>query len=127
MRIVAVSTLKEFWGRPGRRDAEQPLRAWVHIVKAVTRRGEIQLRGAQVSPDGKRVVYSALGSLYLKDLPHGTPRRLTQQTEAFESAPSWARDGSSLVYVTCPLTTVLLRKLGSSLSKEDFFPGFKMR
>ncbi|MEF3019406.1 hypothetical protein V3478_33155, partial [Pseudomonas aeruginosa] len=55
---------------------------------------------AQVSPDGKRVVYSALGSLYLKDLPHGTPRRLTQQTEAFEFAPSWARDGSSLVYVT---------------------------
>ncbi|TNY03523.1 TolB family protein, partial [Escherichia coli] len=29
-----------------------------------------------------------------------TPRRLTQQTEAFEFAPSWARDGSSLVYVT---------------------------
>jgi mRNA interferase HigB len=34
MRIIAVSTLREFWGRPGRRDAEQPLRAWVHIVKA---------------------------------------------------------------------------------------------
>ena len=59
-----------------------------------------QLRGAQVSPDGKRVVYSALGSLYVKDLPDGAPRRLTKQDEAFEFAPSWARDGKSLVYAT---------------------------
>ena len=34
MRIIAVSTLRNFWSRPGRRDAEQPLRAWVHVVKA---------------------------------------------------------------------------------------------
>ena len=34
MRIIAVSTLRAFWSRPGRRDAEQPLRAWVHVVKA---------------------------------------------------------------------------------------------
>ncbi|CAM3655194.1 amidohydrolase family protein [Roseateles saccharophilus] len=59
-----------------------------------------QLRGAQMSPDGRRVVYSALGSLYLKDLPDGTPHRLTKQAEAFEFAPSWARDGKSLVYAT---------------------------
>lgn len=59
-----------------------------------------QLRGAQVSPDGKRVVYSALGSLYIKDLPSGTPRRLTKQNDAFEFAPSSSRDGRSLVYAT---------------------------
>lgn len=59
-----------------------------------------QLRGAQVSPDGKRVVYSALGSLYVKDLPDGALRRLTKQDESFEFAPSWARDGKSLVYAT---------------------------
>jgi mRNA interferase HigB len=34
MRIIAVGTLRDFWRRPGRRDAEQPLRTWVHIVKA---------------------------------------------------------------------------------------------
>jgi len=34
MRIIAVSTLRAFWSQPGRRDAEQPLRAWVHIVKS---------------------------------------------------------------------------------------------
>ncbi|WP_373716899.1 amidohydrolase family protein [Roseateles sp.] len=59
-----------------------------------------QLRGAQVSPDGKRVVYSALGTLYVKDLPNGTPGRLTKQNDALEFAPSWSRDGKSLVYAT---------------------------
>ena len=34
MRIIAVGTLRDFWSRPGRHDAEQPLRAWVHIVRA---------------------------------------------------------------------------------------------
>jgi len=34
MRIIAVSTLRSFWSRPGLRDSEQPLRAWVHIVKS---------------------------------------------------------------------------------------------
>lgn len=34
MRIIAVSTLREFWSRPGRGDAEQPLRTWVHVVRA---------------------------------------------------------------------------------------------
>lgn len=34
MRIIAVGTLRDFWRRPGRRDAEQPLRTWVHIVRA---------------------------------------------------------------------------------------------
>ncbi|MDP0919226.1 hypothetical protein Q6272_29690, partial [Klebsiella pneumoniae] len=77
------------------RELREPLRVAQEVAPA--KFAVHQLRGAQVSPDGKRVVYSALGSLYLKDLPHGTPRRLTQQTEAFEFAPSWARDGSSLV------------------------------
>jgi len=59
-----------------------------------------QLHGAQVSPDGKRVVYSALGSLYVKDLPNGSPSRLTKQNDAFELSPSWSRDGKSLVFAT---------------------------
>lgn len=28
MRVIAISTLKEFWEQPLRRDAEQPLKAW---------------------------------------------------------------------------------------------------
>lgn len=34
MRIIAVSTLRDFWTQAGRGDAEQPLRAWVHVVRA---------------------------------------------------------------------------------------------
>lgn len=34
MRIIAVSTLRAFWSKSGRGDAEQPLRTWVHIVRA---------------------------------------------------------------------------------------------
>ncbi|MBU8898427.1 amidohydrolase family protein [Corallococcus sp. M34] len=58
------------------------------------------LRWVQVSPDGKKVVYQALGKLYVKDLPSGTPRRLTKQEEHLEFYPSFSRDGRSIVYTT---------------------------
>jgi mRNA interferase HigB len=34
MRVIAVRTLREFWTRPGRGDAEQALLAWVAVVRA---------------------------------------------------------------------------------------------
>jgi imidazolonepropionase-like amidohydrolase/Tol biopolymer transport system component len=58
------------------------------------------LRWVTVSPDGKRVVYQALGHLYVRDLPDGSPRRLTSQSDHFEYFPSWARDSRSVVYST---------------------------
>lgn len=58
------------------------------------------LRWVQVSPQGNKVVYQSLGHLYVKDLPHGTPRRLTKQTEHAELWPSFSRDGKSIVYTT---------------------------
>ena len=58
------------------------------------------LRWVSVSPDGKRVAYSALGSIYVRDLPNGTPKRLTKQTDHYEYFPSWSRDSKSLVYAT---------------------------
>lgn len=80
------------------RELREPMR-YAHAV-APDSFAVRQLRGAQVSPDGQRVVYAALGSLWLKDLPGGTPRRLTKQNDAFELAPHWARDGKSIVYAT---------------------------
>ena len=59
-----------------------------------------QLRWATVSPDGGRVVYSALGRLYLKELPAGAPRRLTKADDRFELFPSFSRDGARLVFTT---------------------------
>ncbi|HEX6133474.1 MAG TPA: amidohydrolase family protein [Longimicrobiales bacterium] len=57
------------------------------------------LRWVSVSPDQRRVAYTALGKLYVKDLPNGTPRRVTRGTD-LELYPSWSPDGRSLVYAT---------------------------
>jgi hypothetical protein len=46
------------------------------------------------------VVYQALGHVYARDLPNGTPRRLTRQNDHFEFQPSFSRDGRNVVYTT---------------------------
>ena len=58
------------------------------------------LRWVEVSPRGNQILYGALGHVYVRDLPNGTPRRLTKQNDHFEFYPSWSRDGKSIVYVT---------------------------
>lgn len=58
------------------------------------------LRFVAVSPDQRRVVYTALGKLYVKDLPSGTPRRVTTGGSERELFPSWSPDGRSVVYAT---------------------------
>jgi Tol biopolymer transport system component/imidazolonepropionase-like amidohydrolase len=77
------------------------------------------LRDVRTSPDGKTVVYSALGHIYVKSLPDGQPRRLIRGAGAgaasqppggrgqgqagagpFEFYPSFSRDGQWIVYTT---------------------------
>jgi Tol biopolymer transport system component len=58
------------------------------------------IRWAHPSPDGTKVVFEALGNLWIRDLPTGTARRLTRQNDHFELYPSWSRDGRSIVYTT---------------------------
>jgi len=59
------------------------------------------LRWTAVNPQGDKVVYQALGHLWIKDLKGGAaPRRLTRQNDHFEFYPSWSRDGRSIVYTT---------------------------
>jgi Tol biopolymer transport system component/imidazolonepropionase-like amidohydrolase len=58
------------------------------------------LRWVTTSPRGNQVVYQALGYLYIKDLPNGTPHRLTKQTDHNEYYPAWSRDGKWIVYTT---------------------------
>ncbi len=57
------------------------------------------IRWPAVSPDGSRLVFSAMNHLYTVDLPAGTPRRLTSADEG-EFMPSWSPDGRAIVYVT---------------------------
>jgi len=67
MRIISVSTLRAFWTRPGRRDAEQPLRAWVHIVKAAkwSRPTDVMtmFRSADIVANA-RVIFNIAGNKY---------------------------------------------------------------
>jgi mRNA interferase HigB len=67
LRIIAVSTLRDFWSRPGRRDAEQPLRAWVHVVRAANwaRPTDVKLmfRTADILRN-ERVVFDIGGNKY---------------------------------------------------------------
>jgi imidazolonepropionase-like amidohydrolase/Tol biopolymer transport system component len=58
------------------------------------------LRFITASPDGTRVVFSALGHLYVRPIGGGVPRRLTNDEGVFEMHPSFSRDGSSVVYTT---------------------------
>jgi imidazolonepropionase-like amidohydrolase/Tol biopolymer transport system component len=63
------------------------------------------LRGVRVSPDGRQVIYSALGHLYVRPLPDGEPKRLispqaSSTGETYEFSPSFSRDGQWIVYTT---------------------------
>lgn len=57
------------------------------------------IRHATTSPDGKLMVFNALGRLYKKLLPNGKPERLTNSMLQ-ESEPAFSPDGKSVVYVT---------------------------
>ncbi|CAL2108698.1 TolB protein [Tenacibaculum sp. 190524A02b] len=57
------------------------------------------IRDVQTSPDGKIVVFTALGHIYKKILPNGKPQRITSLTD-FESEAQFSKDGKQLVFVT---------------------------
>jgi mRNA-degrading endonuclease HigB of HigAB toxin-antitoxin module len=57
MRVIPVSTLKEFWARPGCGDAEQPIRRWVKVVLAAE-----WARPADVKATFSQRRYSRIGS-----------------------------------------------------------------
>ncbi len=56
------------------------------------------LRDVEVAPDGKAVVFQALGHVWIRELPSGKARRLTRDDDVFEFEPSFSRDGRQVVY-----------------------------
>jgi Tol biopolymer transport system component/imidazolonepropionase-like amidohydrolase len=57
------------------------------------------VRQANTSPDGKWLVFNAVGYLWKKELPSGKPQRITAGTD-FEFEPSFSADGKSILYTT---------------------------
>jgi imidazolonepropionase-like amidohydrolase/Tol biopolymer transport system component len=57
------------------------------------------VRQLTTSPDGKKVAFNAAGYIYIKDLPNGTPVRVTDETD-WEFNPSFSPDGKNLIYVS---------------------------
>lgn len=56
------------------------------------------IRNAVKSPDGKHLVFNAVGHLWKQKLPNGSPTRLTTSKD-FEYEPSFSPDGKEIVYV----------------------------
>ena len=56
------------------------------------------LRDVATSPDGKTVVFHAVGHLWKRALPSGAITRLTSESVAFEYQPHFSRDGRKLLY-----------------------------
>jgi len=66
------------------------------------------IRWAQMSPDGSKIAYQALGKIYVRDVKSGKVKRLTRQNDHFEFYPTFSRDGKKIAYVTWDV-----EKLGS--------------
>ena len=67
MRIIARKTLREFWERPNRRDAEQSLKAWFREAERADWANPAQLkadfRNASIVAND-RVVFNIAGNKY---------------------------------------------------------------
>jgi mRNA interferase HigB len=67
MRVISRKTLAAFWARSGRRDAEQPLRAWCQEVEKAAWRGPHDLKARYPFASilkGSRVVFNIGGNKY---------------------------------------------------------------
>ena len=57
------------------------------------------IRNPKLSPNGRMVAYSAFHRIYIKELPNGEPKRLTN-FDYTEEMPIWSPDGKEITFVT---------------------------
>jgi imidazolonepropionase-like amidohydrolase/Tol biopolymer transport system component len=62
---------------------------------------EVQaIRWASHTPDGKQIVFQALGHIWVRDAKTGEQRRLTKSTDHYEFYPVVSPDGEHVLYTT---------------------------
>ncbi|MCJ8191622.1 amidohydrolase family protein [Sphingomicrobium aestuariivivum] len=85
------------------------------------------LRFTTMSPAGDKVVFEALGRLYLRDLRSGETEPLTRATDAFQSYPTFSRDGRQLAWVEWDdqdLSRIMVARANGSRARAlDLPPG----
>ena len=72
------------------------------------------IRWPALSPDGTKLVFSAMNRLYIKDYPAGNPRLLTPGANEGEFMPAWSPDGRSIVYTTWTTTGGHIKKVAAT-------------
>ena len=77
------------------------------------------IRWPVLSPDGSKLVFSAMNRLYLKDHPNGNPRLLTAGGGDGEFMPAWSPDGRSIVYVTWTTTGGHIKKIAATGGQSE--------
>lgn len=86
------------------------------------------IRDVATSPDGRSVVFHALGHLWTRALPNGRPQRLGADANVFEYQPSFSADGRKLLYTTwndADQGAILERDLASGQTRRlTATPGF---
>lgn len=67
MRVISRKRLREFWEKPGRRDAEQPLKAWFREAARADWASPADVKAAYRSASivgNSRVVFNIAGNKY---------------------------------------------------------------
>jgi len=87
--------------------------------------GKISLKGStfavrftrwpSVSPDGKKLAFTAAGKIWVQDLPAGEPRRLTPDSfTSFELSPAFSPDGKWIAFTSFDDTAGDLFRIAAS-------------
>lgn len=71
----------------------------------------------RLSPDGKSIVFSWQGSLWINPLPNGPLQQLTSSA-AYDIEPTWSPDGKRVAYIHSPPFTTGLLNLINVETKE---------
>ncbi len=100
----------------------------VRVEDGATVRARL-IRWPSLSPDGRKLVFSAMNRLYVQDYPNGTPRLLTNAQGAQsaqpgaqgaqgavegEFMPAWSPDGQSIVYATWTTTGGHIKRVAAA-------------